>query len=316
MGLKDGAKAVAKGAVRGSAATVVGYWRGLTYPFKGMKFVFISHPSLVRFWIVPILVTCLLLGLMFWGSWKASAVVTNAVWTDPGSQVELYKSAPGEPGKAKPEPRREKRTAAGDPGGWLTSVGHGAHVALELVVLVLLWALGLIVIVLLTNVIAAPFNDLLSEEVERLATGQGGSPFSLAVLLRDTVRTVGLELFKLVIYAVIMGPLFVLSGFIPVVGHALYSIFGFVFTAMYFAIDYVDWPASRRNRDIVFRFGMLKDHFMPMFGFGTGVWLFLFIPLVNLLFMPAAVAGGTLLFLELEGKRRAATGAAALPEPA
>ena len=39
-----------------------------------------------------------------------------------------------------------------------------------------------------------------------------------------------------------------------------------------------------------------------MFGFGTGVWLFLFIPLVNLLFMPAAVAGGTLLFLDLEGE--------------
>jgi uncharacterized protein involved in cysteine biosynthesis len=36
------------------------------------------------------------------------------------------------------------------------------------------------------------------------------------------------------------------------------------------------------------------------------VWLFLFIPLVNLLFMPAAVAGGTLLFLDVEAKRAAA----------
>ena len=31
------------------------------------------------------------------------------------------------------------------------------------------------------------------------------------------------------------------------------------------------------------------------------MWLFLIVPFVNLLFMPAAVAGGTLLFLELEG---------------
>ena len=37
-----------------------------------------------------------------------------------------------------------------------------------------------------------------------------------------------------------------------------------------------------------------------MLGFGAGVYLFLMIPLVNLFFMPAAVAGGTLLFLDLE----------------
>jgi uncharacterized protein involved in cysteine biosynthesis len=35
-------------------------------------------------------------------------------------------------------------------------------------------------------------------------------------------------------------------------------------------------------------------------GFGTGVWLLLFIPLVNLFFMPAAVAGGTMLFVAVE----------------
>ena len=30
-----------------------------------------------------------------------------------------------------------------------------------------------------------------------------------------------------------------------------------------------------------------------MFGFGTGVWLFLFVPFLNLLFMPAADCGKT-----------------------
>jgi len=38
-------------------------------------------------------------------------------------------------------------------------------------------------------------------------------------------------------------------------------------------------------------------------GFGTGVWILLFVPLVNLFFMPAAVAGGTMLFLGLERAR-------------
>ena len=44
------------------------------------------------------------------------------------------------------------------------------------------------------------------------------------------------------------------------------------------------------------------DAEQKVFGFGTGVWLFLFIPLLNLLFMLAAVAGGTLMFLDLEGE--------------
>ena len=38
-------------------------------------------------------------------------------------------------------------------------------------------------------------------------------------------------------------------------------------------------------------------------GFGAGVGLFVFVPLVNLLFMPAAVAGGVLFHAELERDR-------------
>ena len=59
--------------------------------------------------------------------------------------------------------------------------------------------------------------------------------------------------------------------------------------------------ASRRNRSTTYRFGMLTQHFMPMFGFGTGVWLFLFIPFVNLLALePIAAIAGTSAFLQFE----------------
>jgi CysZ protein len=117
---------------------------------------------------------------------------------------------------------------------------------------------------------------------------------------RDAVKTVLLEIAKLGAWAIVMGPLFVLSFVVPVVGQIIYSVFGFFFTAAYFSIDYVDWPAARRNRGIAYRFSLLRENFLPMLGFGSGVWLFLFVPLLNLLFMPAAVAGGTLLFLDLE----------------
>ncbi|MGE3636870.1 MAG: EI24 domain-containing protein, partial [Sandaracinaceae bacterium] len=183
--------------------------------------------------------------------------------------------------------------------GWWADAGR---TALGWLILLSIWGLGLFAVVMLSNVLAAPFNDLLSEEVEHLATGARGPPFSLKVLLRDTVRTIGLELVKWAIYLAVMLVLLIVSNVVPVVGHVLSSIVGFLFTTLYLAIDYIDWPSSRRNRSIAYRFSVVREHFGAMLGFGSGVWLFLFLPLVNLLFMPAAVAGGTLMFLDLEGR--------------
>ena len=47
------------------------------------------------------------------------------------------------------------------------------------------------------------------------------------------------------------------------------------------------------------RLRLLRSHPGPLLAFGLCVWCFLFIPLVNLLLIPAAVAGGTLLFIDL-----------------
>ncbi|MBW2402413.1 MAG: EI24 domain-containing protein, partial [Deltaproteobacteria bacterium] len=65
-------------------------------------------------------------------------------------------------------------------------------------------------------------------------------------------------------------------------------------------IDYIDWPAARRDWSVRDRVAFTRRQLPAVAGFGTGVSLLLFIPLVNLFFMPAAVAGGTLLFLALQ----------------
>lgn len=313
MGITDGARAVAGKAVTGTKGMAVGYWRGLTYPFKGARFVFFQHPKLIKIWIFPILITLVLLSLVGGGGWAAHEPLADWIWSEaPADSADLHKprhfydKVKGKPHKPRMKPNPTSAS------GWLAA----GHTAFEILVLLVLWSIGLLLVVLLTNVVAAPFNDLLSEEVEHLAAGIRGPPFSLKVLIRDSFRTIGLEALKLIIYLVVMGPLFLLSNLAPGIGHAIYSVFGFLFTALYFSIDYIDWPAARRNRSITYRFGVLQEHFMPMFGFGTGVWLFLFVPLVNLLFMPAAVAGGTLLFLDLEGQRATAPSAEAPPATA
>jgi CysZ protein len=78
---------------------------------------------------------------------------------------------------------------------------------------------------------------------------------------------------------------------------------GFCFTALFFAIDYVDFAASRREFSAGQRMRWAFAHLGAMLGLGTSIWLLLLTPLLNLLFMPAAVAGGTLLFLDLAGPR-------------
>jgi CysZ protein len=97
-----------------------------------------------------------------------------------------------------------------------------------------------------------------------------------------------------------MLPLLAVSLLAPGVGPIVQGAVGFSFTALFFAIDYVDWAASRRELPARRRLRWAFAHLRPMLGLGTGIWLLLLVPIVNLVFMPAAVAGGTLLFLDLE----------------
>ena len=263
------------GRVQQAASSVVrapvGYWKGFTYPFKGMKFVYIQHPGLIRIWIFPILITLISFCMASWASWHYSDALVGTFWPEP----------------------------AGD--GFFDGVARFFHSIVEVIFSILLWAASLMLLVVLTSVIAAPFNGALSAAVERIATGQAEPEGGWAVVARDIGRTIVLEILKLSLYLLVMVPMFALQCAAPGVGSILYTVFGFVFTSWYWGIDYVDWPAERRGWPVGQRFANARKRFMPMFGFGSGVWLFLFVPFLNLMFMPAAVAGGTLLFLDMEG---------------
>jgi CysZ protein len=247
----------------------IGLLGGLGYPLRGARFVYVEHRSLAKFWLPPIVLTTIALVAVGWVAFSYRAEVLQSVWAEP--------------------------TGA----GWLAMVGRWLHSFVEWVVAFVMIAVGAVAVALSTSLLAAPFNDALSEAVERLQTGRGGPPLSLGRVLRDLRRTMGLELRKLAVFAAVMLPLLIVSFAMPVVGPLLYAVCAFFLTAMFFAIDYVDWPASRHDLSAAERTGAALRHFRPMLGLGVGVWLFMYVPLLNLLFMPAAVAGGTLLWLDL-----------------
>jgi uncharacterized protein involved in cysteine biosynthesis len=122
---------------------------------------------------------------------------------------------------------------------------------------------------------------------------------------------------KLIIYTLVMTPLFLLNFIIPVVGPVVFILTGGFITSLYFAYDQLDRSFSRHFIPIGGRLGFVKRFFFRVMGFGTAGFLLLIIPGAVFFVVPAGVAGGTMLFLEADEERLRAMQEAALtpPEP-
>lgn len=266
-----------KGAIEGAGAVVkspLGFARGLSHAFVGMRFVYFQHPKLVRYWVFPILITAMALFAVFYGAGSYYDDLGDAVWSWMPASWD-------------------------DATGWVATMLSALRWLINLLLGLALTLFGLVLVVVLSSIVAAPFNDALSEAVEHILTGQPAPAFSFTRMLADIVRTIRLEVLKVLVYAAVMGPIFVASFFIPGLGQVI-SLVGFAFTAIYLGVDYIDWPAARRDWSVGQRVTFTRQRLPAVAGFGTGIWVLLFIPVLNLFFMPAAVAGGTILFLALQ----------------
>lgn len=246
-----------------------GFVSALQYPLRGARFVYVQHRGLARYWVPPIVLSALALGAVVWLALATHDRVAASLWAVP----------------------------AGD--AWFDHVKQWLHSVLSWLIALALVAAGAMAVALSTSVIAAPFNDALSEAVEAIQTGKPPRPMSLARLLTDLRRTVGLELGKWLLYVAVMGPLLVISWLIPGPGSLLYAVFGSAISVLFFAVDYLDFSAARHDLSVGQRVGFIRRNFGSVIGLGSSLWVLLFVPGLNLLLMPAGVAGATLLFLDL-----------------
>ncbi|MBH3326002.1 sulfate transporter CysZ, partial [Pseudomonas mosselii] len=149
---------------------------------------------------------------------------------------------------------------------------------------------------LLANVIAAPFNGFLAEKVEVVVRGQDNfPPFSWAELVAMVPRTLSREMRKLVYFLPRAIGLFILS-FIPVV-NVIAAPLWLVFGIWMMAIQYIDYPADNNKMSWQDMLAWLRQKRWQSMGFGGITYLALMIPGVNVLMMPAAVAGATLFWV-------------------
>ncbi|MET1076893.1 MAG: sulfate transporter CysZ [Pseudomonas sp.] len=157
---------------------------------------------------------------------------------------------------------------------------------------------------LLANIIAAPFNGFLAEKVEVVVRGEDPfPPFHWAELISLIPRTLSRELRKLGYFLPRALALLVLS-LIPVlnlVAAPLWLLFG----VWMMAVQYIDYPADNNKVGWDEMLAWLRAKRWQSLSFGGITYLALMIPGVNVLMMPAAVAGATLFWVRERGERAA-----------
>jgi uncharacterized protein involved in cysteine biosynthesis len=187
-------------------------------------------------------------------------------------------------------------------GAWYTWLWVGPGRALFWLLGKLLFAaLGGVCVVLallIANVAAAPFHEVLSRRVERLVTGavadESGEGLSGAT--REGLRAVREELRRLLFFVSVWAVLTAFGVVVP--GGQLVAPFALaLFTALFLPLDYASYVFDRRRVSFARKRSWLRRHLGAALGFGGAALLLCAIPGVNVLAMPVLVVSGTLLAL-------------------
>ncbi len=140
------------------------------------------------------------------------------------------------------------------------------------------------------NLIAAPFNALLSKAVEQRLTGEPIS-YSEIPLSKEIWMTIKTEIIKLLRFA-LFAALILLLLLIPVV-NVIFPVVWFIFMAYALSLQYIDYPMANHGHFYATQRDVLKRSRMQRLGFGTAANLLLLVPVLNFIAMPVCVCGAT-----------------------
>ena len=237
-------------------------WGGLFAPWQGARFM-MKHPRLWTLALIPIVINTIVFTIFFWVTLKYFSG-----WLDtllPQSQ-EWY---------------------------WIVLT----YLLMVLVSIVLLLAI-VFTFTVTANILASPFNDSLSVQTELMTRGGADVPFSIKLALKEAGRTIKEEVKKAVFYLLVVA-LLLLLNLLPLVGSVVYSILFSLFTIFWLGLSFLDYALARKGYRLGDKLKYVRRNARPVFGYGLGVFVGLFIPVFNLVFIPMAVVGGTLLYVSL-----------------
>jgi CysZ protein len=178
---------------------------------------------------------------------------------------------------------------------WLEKLLPGWLGWLEWLIVPLFWiTMSLIVFYTFTviaNLIAAPFNSLLSARIEALLTGKKPEDINSDSFIRLMTRTTKSEIQK-ILYAIKWFIPLIIITIIPVINIAAPFLW-ILFAAWFFALEYNDYPLANRGHYFDEVKSYNRKNRMRSLGLGSAVFVLTSIPIINFFAMPVAVAGAT-----------------------
>ena len=176
-----------------------------------------------------------------------------------------------------------------EPSSWYGQIGFAVLVALSFLLLLVVGANTVPLILL------APLQDPISEATEAECGEFPPAPFRLSALIRGTAVSLSHTLARVGILLGGHALLFLLS-FLPGIGAVLWTVLAALWTMAWLAAEYLDAPMARH----LYRFHEVRHVVIARLwlcmGFGAAVYVLLWLPVLNLFFIPLAVVAGTLLF--------------------
>ena len=174
---------------------------------------------------------------------------------------------------------------------------------------VLYWFLWVVAVLLTTvlvffsftvvgNLLASPFNVLLSERTEEALGGAtNDESFSLGQFFRDAGKTILMEAKKMWVFVVVMVLILPLN-LLPGIGNSIYTVLAISLTLFFLCFEYVSFVMVRKRQFFREQKNYIFARKFLMLGFSCGVMAMLAIPFFQLLCIPLAVIGATRIWCE------------------
>ena len=166
----------------------------------------------------------------------------------------------------------------------------------EILVFLTLSLVSFFTFTLIANLISSPFNGPLAQAVEQRLTGETkheeGAWHDSITQLPQVFGDEGQKLF----YSISRSLPFLLLFLIPLV-NVIASAAWLIFGTWLLALQYMDYPLGNQSIRFQQQRELLGRHKLLIMGFGAGVLACTMVPLLNLLIIPAAVAGATALYV-------------------
>ncbi len=152
--------------------------------------------------------------------------------------------------------------------------------------------IGFFVSLLSANVIAAPFNGLLAEAVERhlgnTPAADDGGWSALLKSIGPALLSEGRKILYFLLRALPLLLLYVVPG-INILAPVLWGLFA----AWMLTLEYIDYPLSNHGQLFPGYRALLRERRLLSLGFGAAALALTVIPFLNFIAIPVAVAGAT-----------------------